>query len=441
MNLRTVAVATVCFCSCMVCSANAQPVPKAGLKQQTDFIVVVVNSEPITNNELRAEVRRVEKLLMQQGKPVVDVAALRREVLERMINERAQLQVARETGVRVDQASVDLAEQTVAQQNKIDVDELHARLLKEGVRVATFRAQLLDQLLLTRLHERDVQAAIRITESDIDRYLSEQQKANTDPFAQEINLAQILIAVPEHATAAQVAALFKQAQEVQARLRAGEDFASLVPVVSAAAHLRGGEMGLRRADRYPPSFVLATKDLDIGAVSDIVRSGAGFHLLKVIVKRAPLQVTRTVVQSHVRHILLRTGAQLSPKAAQAQLETYRKRIQAKELSFANVAREISQDGSAQQGGDLGWVMPGVFVPEFEEVMNSLAEGELSKPVVSRFGVHLIELLERRRVELDAQQVREMARDELRAMRYKQAYAAWEQDVRARTFVDFRDPPQ
>jgi peptidyl-prolyl cis-trans isomerase SurA len=235
--------------------------------------------------------------------------------------------------------------------------------------------------------------------------------------------------------------LFLKAKKVLERIRSGEDFVRVMQEVSAADRANGGQLGLRRADRYPPSFVEATQKLEIGGVSEIVRSGAGFHILKVVEKRAPTKLVKVVVQTRAQHILLRVGPQLTQAAALAQLAEYKKRILSGATTFAALAREHSQDGSAAQGGDLGWANPGMFVPEFEEVMNQLAEGEIGNPLVSRFGVHLIQVAERRRVDLSPRDLREMARDQLRETRYKEAYATWAQDIRERAFVDMRDAPQ
>ena len=435
MNLRTLALYIACLLTSILSTVHAQTA------QPVDYIVAVVNAEPITNSELRAEVKRVEQRIVQQRQTPPTPEVLRREVLERMINDRAQLQLARETGIKVDADAIDLAEQSIARQNQIDVAELHRRLAQDGLNVTTFRVQLRDQLLLQRLQEREVEGRIRISEADIDRALAEQQKTNTDPFVQEINLAQILIAIPENTSQSQVPALLKQAQDVLERIRKGEDFNALVQQVSAAERTKGGQLGLRRADRYPRSFVLATQDLGVGGVSEIVRSGAGFHILKVIEKRAPDVVVRTVVQSRARHILLRTGALLTQEAAIARLAALKQRIQSGSATFAAVAKEVSQDSSAVDGGELGWATPGMFVPEFEDAMNRLIDGEISNPVVSRFGVHLIQLVERRRVDLDPRQLREVVRNELREKRYDETFTAWAQDVRARAFVEFRDAPQ
>lgn len=408
---------------------------------QADFIIAVVNSEPITNSEVRAQMRRMAEQMAKQNQKVPPADELQRTVLERLINDRAQLQFARETGIRIEEAAVDQAEQSVASQNQVDVAELRRRVAKEGVDPASFRSQLRDQLTLTRLHEREVESRVRVTDQDIDRFIQDRQANNTDPFAQEINLAQLLIAVPEKASAEQAAVLFVQAQKILDRIRGGEDFDRLVQTLSAADRANGGQLGLRRADRYPPSFVQATQSVAVGAVSDIVRSGAGFHILKVVERRAPATLVQTVVQSHARHILLRSSPQLTQAAAQARLAEYKQRIQSGKVDFQALAREFSQDGSAQQGGDLGWVNPGAFVPEFEEAMNRLSEGEISNPVVSRFGVHLIQLVERRRVDMNPREMREAVRNRLRETKVEEAYASWARDVRERAFVEMREPPQ
>ena len=436
MNFRTWAAPVLgIFCSVLAAGLHAEA------PQQADYIVAVVNSEPITNNEVRSAVQRVSADIAQQGQTAPPMEELRRKVLERLINDRAQLQVAQDTGIRVDESIVDQSEQTIARQNQIDVAELRKRVQRDGISISQFRKQLRDQVMLARLQEQQVESRIRISDADIDNALAEQQSGSKDPMAQEVNLANLLVSVPEKATTEQAAALFAQAQKVLARIRAGEDFGALVQELSAADRSNGGQLGLRRADRYPPAFLTATQNLAVGEVSDIVRSNAGFHILKVVERKAPAAPSMSIVQSHARHILLRTGPELTQAAAIAKLADFRKRIEAKTATFEGLAREHSQDGSATQGGDLGWVGPGAFVPEFEETMNRLSEGQISQPLVSRFGVHLIELLERRRVEMKPEQVREAIRNQLRASKYETAFAAWAQEIRGNAFVEFREPPQ
>ena len=435
MNFRIWTPVLGFFCAVMASGLHAQSV------QQADYIVAVVNSEPVTNNEVRTAMQRVLKDITQQRQVAPPADELRRRVLERLINERAQLQEANETGIKIDEAAVDQAEQAVARQNQIDVAELRLRVAKDGVTPARFRSQLRDQLTLQRLHERDVEGRIRVSEADIDRFIADQEAGSADPLAQEINLAHLLIALPEKATAEQAASGLAQAQKVLGRLRAGEEFSAVVQELSAADRSNGGQMGLRRADRYPPAFVAATQNLAVGQVSDMVRSGAGFHVLKLVEKRAPAATAKAMVKTHARHILLRTGPELTQTAAIARLADFRKRVEAGTATFEALAREHSQDGSATQGGDLGWVGSGAFVPEFEEPMNRLTEGQMSVPVVSRFGVHLIQVIERRRVELSPREVRESIRNQLKESKYDTAFANWAQDIRGKAFVEFREPPQ
>ena len=409
--------------------------------QSADFVVAIVNSEPITNSEVQAAVQRVTEQIKAQRQPLPGNEELRQGVLERLISDRAQLQVAAETGIRIDDAAVDFAEQNLARQNQMEVEDFRLRMGKEGIPMATLRTQLREQLILTRLREREVDARVRISDQDVEKALAEQQATNSDPFAQEINLAQLLVAVPEKADDKLVSQLQAQAQALLVRIRSGEDFITLVRQHSDADRSKGGEFGLRRADRYPPTFVQATQTVAVGAVSDLVRSGAGFHILKVLERRAPSALAKSVVQSHANHILLRTGPEFSQTAALAKLAEIRQRITSGKTDFASAAREFSQDGSASQGGDLGWASPGMFVPEFEEVMNRLNDGQISNPMVSRYGVHLIQLVERRKVDMSPREVRELIRNQLREAKLDAAYATWVRDVRERAYVELREPPQ
>lgn len=408
--------------------------------QQADYIVAVVNSEPITESEVRAEVERIQKEYVKQPQALPPAGELRKAILERLINERAQLQVARETGIRVDEANVDQAEQAVARQNQIDVSELRRRLAKDGIPLARFRDQLRDQYLLTRLREREVEGRLRISDQDVDRALAEEQSKATDPLAVEVNLAQILIAVPEKASAEVRAARMELTKKTLERLRAGASFEAVATEVSAADTTNGGQLGLRRGDRYPPLFLEATQRLPVGGISDVVRSDAGFHILKVVERKAPTLPSRTVVQTHARHILLRPSAQLSAKDATARLAEIKRKVESGAATFEAMAKENSQDGSAAQGGDLGWAAPGLFVPEFEDVMNRLPEGKISDPFASRYGLHILQVVERKRVELTPAEVREQVRAQLRESRYEEAFTSWARDVRGRAFVEMRDPP-
>lgn len=411
-------------------------------QRQADFIVAVVNSEPITNNEVRARVIRTLQQMAQQGTPAAeaDQAVVVRQVLDRLILEKAQLQLAAETGLKMDDTSVDVAELNVARQNQLDVPELRRRMVQDGMAPAQFRAELRNQLILTRLRDREIDARQRISDAEVDQYLRD-QKANTDSSALELNLAMVLVAVPENATLERVATLQAKADGLRVQAAAGSDFAVLARSSSDAPdRARGGTLGMRPADRYPDIFVEATRGLDTGGVSAVVRSGAGFHILKVLDKRQG-GVATAVTQQHARHILLRTGPRLTEAGAVERLNDFKRRIQSGQADFAQLAKESSVDGSATQGGDLGWASPGQFVPEFEETLDKLAPGQISDPLVSRFGVHLVQLLERRQAAVTPKEQREIARGIVREKKLDEAYARWLEQVRSRAYVEFREPPQ
>ncbi len=421
-------------------ATEATPAAAAAVSEQADFIVAIVNSEPITNNEVRREIQQVLQQLAAQRRPQPDIRVLAPDVLDNLINIKSQLQLARESGVRVEESAIDQAEQSIAQQNQIDVPELRRRVERDGVPQSQFRGQLRDQILLQRVREREVEGRVRVTEQEVDRYLAEQQ-TKQDLSAVQMNLAQILVAVPDTASAEQTQALRKRAERALVRAKAGEDFAGLVREFSDTTDFsNGGQLGLREASRYPELFVEATRALAVGDVSEPVRSPAGFHVLKVIEKGSADLPTAAVIQSLSRHILLVPNAQLSESQARQKLVDFKKQVVSGKADFAALAKENSQDGSAAQGGELGWASPGMFVPEFESAMNRLAPGEVSDPVVSRFGMHLIQLLERRKATLTKAQQRDAVRALLREKKYDDAYRTWAQELRGRTYVELREPP-
>ena len=414
--------------------------PPSSVQRQADYIVAIVNSEPVTNNEVRARLVRLEQQLAQQGTPMPPREELARQVLERVISEKAQLQLARETGIRADEGTVDQAEASVARQNQLDVPELRRKLVADGLSLAQFREELRNQIVLSRLREREVETRVKVSDTEVDQFIREQQ-GQPDAAPQEINLAMILVQVPETATDVQVGALRARAERLLARVKAGEDFAQIARESSDAPdRASGGVLGLRPIDRYPQLFLDATLNLPAGALSGVVRSPAGFHILKVLEKKQAGLPGAVVTQSRARHILLRTGPQLSETAARDRLAAIKRRIEGGEADFAAVARDVSQDGSAREGGDLGWANPGQFVPEFEDALNQLNPGQISPPVVSRFGVHLIQLVERRDNLLGQREQREIARNLLREKKIEEAYVDWARDVRGRAYVELREAP-
>lgn len=403
-----------------------------------DYIVAIVNQELVTAVEVSRRMARAREDAQRLGARLPPEEALRNQVVEALIEERVILTYARASGGKVDDAELDRAVQTVAAQNQLSVPQLRERLAAEGIDLVRFRANLRDQLLVERTREREVYQRIRITDSDVEDYLERQRRASAAEAP--LNLAQILISVPEGATEAVVAERRRLAEAALARVRAGEPFEAVARQLSEDAQReQGGEIGARPASRLPDLFVEATRSLKVGEVTPaLVRSGAAFHVLKVLSRgeAEPEQVTQT----RARHILLRPSSRLTSEAAEARLAGYRRQIESGVRTFEDMAREFSEDGSAAQGGDLGWASPGTMVPEFEEAMNALPLGGLSQPVVSRFGVHLIQVLERREVAVDPRQLREQARNALREQRFDDAYADWARDLRARAYVEMREPP-
>ena len=404
-----------------------------------DYIAAVVNQELVTAGEVQ---RRVEGALAEarrRGARLPPEAELRRQVLDALIDERVIITNARESGLRVEEAEIDRAVQNIAAQNQISMEVLRQRLAAEGMDYARFRATLRDQIMIERMREREVYRRIQISDEEVDKILDE-ERARINAAA-ETNLAQILVTVPERADEATVAARRERVMAALARVRGGEAFDAVAREVSEDGNrARGGEIGLLPAARLPDVFIEATRLLRPGEVTaQPLRSGAGFHILKVVErKEIPLG---EATETRARHVLLRTSPQLSAEVASRRLADYRRQIETGARSFEDIARQYSEDGSAASGGELGWAGPGVMVPEFEAAMNALPVGGLSAPVVSRFGVHLIQVLERRKVVLDVKQLREQARNALREQRFEQVYLDWTKELRSRAYIEFREPPQ
>jgi peptidyl-prolyl cis-trans isomerase SurA len=403
-----------------------------------DYIVAVVNQELVTAAEVQLRLARLRESAARSGASIPPPDQLRQQVLDALIEERVQVTYARDSGQRVDDAELDRAVANVAVQNQITMTQLRERLRAEGIDFTRFRNNVRDQMLTERIREREVLGRIRISDAELDAYVEQRRAASAG--AAQYNIAQVLVTVPEDAGADVVAQRRARAQSALKRVQDGESFEAVARELSEDGNrAQGGVIGLRPADRLPDLFVDAIRPLPAGAVApELLRSGAGFHVLKLVEKREGAAFT--VQQTRARHILLRPSAQLSQEAAARRLTEFKRQIQSGARSFDLVARDNSEDGSAAQGGDLGWVSPGGFVPEFEEAMNALAVNGLSEPVVSRFGVHLIQVLDRREVTLEPRQIREQARNILREQKFEEAYAEWIRELRARAYVEFREPP-
>jgi len=413
----------------LAAGVHAQPVT-------ADYIVVVVNRDSVTATELEQRLTQVRANAARTGAALPPPAQLRQQVLDALIDERLLLGFARDSGVRVDDADLERALAAIALQNGLTPAQLRERVEREGLDFGRFRAEIRDQLLVERVRERELARRVRVSDAEIEAFLAEQRAGAA--AAAELDIAQILIAVPEGADAATEAARRAQAEAALARVRAGEDFAAVARELSQDPNReRGGAIGLRPAARLPELFVQAVQGLRAGEVAPaLLRSGAGFHVLRLVERREAGAFV--VTQTRARHILLRPASPADTAAAQRQLAELRQAIAAGTRRFDATARELSQDGSAAQGGDLGWAAPGQFVPEFERAMNALPVGGLSEPVVSRFGVHLIQVVERRSAELDAREQRQMATEALRERRREAALRDWLAELRGLAFVELRD---
>ena len=408
--------------------------------RSADYIVAVVNSEPVTNVEVQQQYDRL--LAQADGSQMPPQEMLRREALESLINQKIQLQMAAERNISVDHFTVQQAEENIARQNGLTLPEMHEKLAQQGISDVQFRADLRKRLTIQKLREVEVDSKVRVNDLEVDQYLREQKNQSGAAATEtQIDLGHILIAVPENASDAQVQQLQAKAQAAADKVRGGEDFDTAVGEFSdAPAGKGGGAMGLRPANRYPDLFAKATQSSAVGSIVGPLRSAAGFHILKVLEKTSS-EMPAIVTQSHVRHILLRPGTKLSEAQAVERLEDYRRRVMDHQDTFEDLAQRYSEDGSAKNGGDLGWANPHQFVPEFEEAMNKLSPGEISEPIASRYGIHLIQLVERREAKLNQREQRDMVRSIVREKKLEKAFNTWAQEARAQAYVEYRDPPQ
>lgn len=401
---------------------------------QIDRIVAVVDKDVITYNELRDRIQIVLGQLEKQGaqRPPQDV--LEKQVLERLISDRLQLQLAQQTGLRVDDSQLDKTIERIAEQNKLSIGEFRDALEKDGISYRKFREDIRNEIILARLREREVDNRINVTEAEIDNLLTSQ--ASRNEIRDEFNISHILIRTPEESAPDELQKLRAKAEEAVKRLQEGEDFAQVSARFSDAPNaLEGGALGWKNDTQVPKLFVEALKPLQPGQTTDIIRSPNGFHILKLNNKRggsSPLLIQQT----NTRHILIKPSEVVSDADAKHRLEDLKERIE-NGGNFAELARQYSEDGTAAKGGELGWVNPGDTVPDFEKAMNELQPGQVSPPVRSPFGWHLIQVLERRSQDMSKEASRLKARQEIRARKADEAYQDWLRELRDRAYVEYR----
>ncbi|HEY8069062.1 MAG TPA: peptidylprolyl isomerase [Burkholderiales bacterium] len=416
------------------------PTPRVATRQPqrivlVDRIVAVVGNEVVTASELAERRAFAERQLQKQGTPLPERSVLDRQILERLILDKAQLQQAKDSGIRVEEIQLDRAMERVAENNNMTLSAFRVALEKDGLTFEKFRDDVRQQIMLQRLREREVDDRIEVSDSEIDQYLAEAKGSSGS--RSEYNLAHILVRVPDQASPEQLDQARKKVDKARAEIAAGADFAKVAAGYSDAPDaLQGGTMGWRAEDRLPEIFAGAVKGMKVGETSAVLRSPGGFHLIKLVERRG-VDEGAPVEQTHARHILIRTNEVVSEADARRRLADLRERIVTGGADFAELARLHSVDGSASRGGDLDWLLPGDTIPEFERVMNSLKPGEISQPVKTPFGWHLIQVLERRTGGLTQDRRRIQARLALKERKADEAYQEWLRQLRDRTYVDVR----
>ncbi len=398
-----------------------------------DSIVAIVNDDIITRRELDFAITAAEMQIRQRGDSPPPREALENQVLERLILNQLQLRATEQNGIVVDDQTVNAAMESIARQNNITLSQLSEILEQDGFSFAKFREQIRNELLTTRLRQKVVESRIQISEKEVDNWLASSagRIANS-----EYHLAHILIGLQEGATPPEIQAAQRAAQRVQAELRRGADFSRLAVAVSDARDaLEGGDLGWRKIDQIPNLFINAITSMEPGEISGLIRSPSGFHLIKLLEVRAA--TAEFVTQTRAHHILIRPNEMVSDTDAQIRLERLRERVINGE-DFATLARSNSDDtGSAIKGGDLGWINPGEVAPAFERAMDRLQPGQMSDPVQTQFGWHLIQVRERREQEGTEAVQRAMARENLFRRKAEEEWDLWLRRVRDEAYVEVR----
>ncbi|MCX8086704.1 MAG: peptidylprolyl isomerase [Rhodocyclaceae bacterium] len=409
--------------------------PKSRVPIALDRVIAIVNDEAITAFELRDRLATLERQFAARGTPLPPREVLEKQLLERLIMDRVQLQFAKEIGLRIPEAELDAALRRIAENNRLSLAEFRAALEKDGIDWARFREEIRAEMTIARLREREVDNRIVISDGEIDNYLA--QAAQQDEASAVVVLGHIIVRVPEQADAARLLQLRRRAEEALARVKNGEDFGQVAASYSDAPDaLTGGLLEPRPLDRLPTLYAEAVSRLKPGEVSDILRSPAGFHIVKLVERRGAAALAGTVRQTRARHILIKVNELTSSDEARHKMLALKERLD-HGADFAELARLYSQDLSAAKGGDLGWLYPGDTVPEFERAMDALAIGEVSAPIQTPFGWHLIQVLERKNAEAGDERKRLLARQVLRERKSDEAYEDWLRQLRDRAYVEYR----
>jgi len=415
--------------------------PAASNAKVIDSVYVIVNDEVITRREVDNRVNEITARMRAQQAQLPDPEDLRRQVVEAMITERAQLQLGKEYGIRVSDIELDRAIGRIAESQKMSVQDMRNQMEKEGMTFSQFREQIRNEIIMQRLIDHEVDAKIQVSEAEIDTYMAAEKAAAADRV--EMDISQILVRIPENASPEQIAARKARADEVARQLRTGADFVKMAATYSDSPDaLQGGAVGWRDPNRLPPLFSGELGKLKPGQVTPVMRTNVGFHILKLNNVRKPesqqQQQDAVVQQTHARHIMLKVTPTQTEDEARKKLLGLKAKIEAKQGSFEDLARQNSQDSLAAKGGDLGWVEPGDIPDELATVMNGLQPGQISDPVKTPFGLHIIQVVERKTQDTSKDKERATARQVLTERKRQEAMEDWARQVRDRAYVEFRE---
>ena len=415
--------------------------PASSSAHVIDSVYVIVNDDVITKREVDQRVAETTQRAKAENMSLPDEDTLRRQLVEGMITERAQQQLAKEMGVRVTDVELDRAIGRIAEGQKMSVQDMRNAIEKEGTPFGQFREQIRNEIMRARLVEHEVDSKIQVTDAEIDTYLAAQKAAAADRV--EMDIAQILVGLPENPSPEQIAARKARADEVARQLRTGADFSKMAATYSDAPDaLKGGAIGWRDPDRLPTIFTTELRKLKPGQYTPVIRTNVGFHILKLINQRQldtkPAAAATVTQQTHARQILMKITPTQTEDEARKKLTDIKAKIDAKQVTFEDAARQYSMDApSASKGGDLGWLYPGDIVPEFENVMNDLKPGDVSGVVKTPFGLHLIQVVERKSEDTSKDKERAEARQALVERKRDEAVQDWSRQVRDRAYVEFR----
>ncbi|HEY8084925.1 MAG TPA: peptidylprolyl isomerase [Methylophilaceae bacterium] len=400
-----------------------------------DKIVAIVDSDVITRTELDARMTMIMQQIEKQGTKAPPQDVLEKQVLERIISDRLQLAFAEQTGIRVDDAQLNKTLERIADQNKLSLPDFKAALDKEGINFDKFREDIRKEIIIARLREREIDSKVTVTEAEIDNALTTQNSGQDSN--DEYDVAHIMVRVPEQSSPEDIQKLRAKIEDALKKLQGGADFAQVSAAMSDAPKaLEGGDLGWKKPTELPELFQDALKPLKKGELSAILRSPNGFHILKMVDRRGDA-TPMIVQQTHVRHILIKPSEVLSDTEAKQRMDSIKERLD-NGGNFEELARQYSEDGTASKGGDLGWVNPGDLVPEFEKVMDGLTTNQISEPIKSRFGWHIIQVLGRRDQDVSKQAARLKIREAIKARKADEMFQDWLHGLRDRAYVEYRN---